>query len=225
MRKFRTDAEAAKPGQIVQLIKQWPSEVVLDTLELDPGFKLEMVMIGSQRVDSAEGCKGQLVKPGLWVIALAKNVTSEVKSGRGTWTVQGGEGTKGDVPAEEEPEMPSLLEECGPQVLDKLFPGKAPAPKPKAEEPEAVRMRIGDAEVVTDPNIPQSPGFIPVAAPVMKEPETRTKAVTPGRNEVAVCFTREEARRLHDLLMKNRPIFDVEKPSIVRKLQKAMEAK
>jgi hypothetical protein len=149
---FECDPTAASPGEIVQLIAQFPAGTTLQGLVLGEGLVARTVIVGRFRYPAAEGdtwesCFGKPVPDQAFVILLAENTTIETVIARATWYLgEGGAITSAPHPMASPAAAP-------PSMQPSLFAGKhasvttaAPVPRapagPKAVTPGTNEVAI-----------------------------------------------------------------------------------
>jgi hypothetical protein len=130
---FECDPSPAMPGEIVQIIAQFPANTVLKGLVVGEGLVVRTVLVGRFRypaseADSWESCLGKAVPDQAFVILLVENVTHETMIARATWYVSDG--------GSQTASAPHPMASPPPPMQPSLFAGKhAPAVAQKAAAP------------------------------------------------------------------------------------------
>jgi hypothetical protein len=200
--------EMAKAGDITQLTRQFHGEATIHGIELCEGSSSERIMLGSRVLDPST-CLGEPVKPGSWVILLAKNEDVFPRSLRATLWMTGQD----------------LQDEGGPEVLASMDPGAPSGGPPSAEtQPELPSDTDPHPGSLTSPGgvaltHTQTTNEYPINIPLRAE--IKTGAVVPGVNEFAVLLMHSDMTLLMDIIQNNPVVTDSKKPHLLKRFQDA----
>ena len=197
------------PGAVVQVARSFSNFGVklIELQYLRAGFEVCEVRIDNNVFKNDEW-NGKTVEKGSKLTTVFKNVTDETQSLSGVWYADILEEAKAAPVAVEEPSESSS--ESAPPQVDPLQAASHTEDFPK----ESVFIE-------TPPEAPPPPQ--------KKRPRTgrdHTAAITPGYNEVAICLTYDQLRRVHEVLNQASSSFmhHNEIPGILRPFNDAIES-
>jgi hypothetical protein len=212
------------PGEVVQIGRSFSNFGVklVELQYLKSGFEVCEVRIDNNVFKNDEWI-GKVVEKGSKLTTVFKNVTDETQSLQGVWYAD-------------------LLEVAAPAASAPAVPAKGPAVSAEAssateasseEAPPQVEEHGVTAATHTE-DFPKESVFIetpPEAPPPPQKRRARTgrdftAAVTPGYNEVAICLTFDQLRRVHEVLNLASSSFmhHNEIPGIMRPFTAALES-
>ena len=196
-RTFEVFGEPCMPDAGSQLVTQFPVPVVLRGLVVAPGFELVRIHLGGAVFQSVEEIAGRTVSPETYLVPVVKNVSAGPAIPKGCWFVEG------DLPegSGASPQNPS----------SPLAPALAPAPVPVLS-PSPMAMARKNGSKVTREECLKVLGAL------------NAGKVEGCEMELAVLFSREDCRRLVEVVAQNYPIHEHEKPNLLRRLQAAIQA-
>jgi hypothetical protein len=202
-----------EPGAVVQVARSFTNfGVKLVQLQyLRAGFEVCEVRIDSN-VFKDSAWEGKTVEKGSKLTTVFKNVTEETQSLQGVWYAD--------------------LLEAAPTAPAETPDVTAEASSATEATPEVAQHAVQAATHTED--FPKESVFIetpPEAPPPPQKKKARTgrdftAAVTPGYNEVAICLTFDQLRRIHEVLNQASASFmhHNEIPGILRPFNDAMES-
>lgn len=210
-------AQPIGPGEIEQLMHQFPKGTMLAGLTLTEGLEVVTIMVGHVRFPDVSKADqtwlsvcGTVTPEGAYVIVLARNTTKKILVAKGTWWVDG------------QPPPPEEIGYMPPQA-------KVSPPSDPSQSPITTTARSPLDPPSAEPPQGMSPAYaaknsVPHVAAAAGAPHLPPGAVMPGANEVCVLLSRQDVKRLLEAVKGvGLDIQISERPNLERRLEQALK--